>query len=207
MARPAHADSAATQNRILAAAMRMFGEEGTGNVSIRRIAAAAGVSLATVHHYFGSKEQLYAACIRSMYAELEDLRGDVSRAFEQSSSQESLVEQTVRAAFRFAWDHRGALRLLMRTIIDAGHMDPQHRAAVHLPFLDEASKLLARAFGKKRSELRLTIQSMMHLVVRYALTDAGELAQIAGMNDERKALDAIEDHLVGVALSLLAKEQ
>ena len=206
MARPAHADSAATQNRILEAAMRMFGEEGTGSVSIRRIAAASGVSLATVHHYFGSKEQLYDACIRSMYGELEDLRGDVSRAFEHAASPHSLVEQTVRAAFRFAWDHRGAIRLLMRTIIDAGHMDPEHRTSVHLPFLEQASKVLARAFSRKRSEMRLAIQSIMHLVVRYALTDAGELALIAGTNDERRALDAIEDHLARAALGLLIRE-
>jgi AcrR family transcriptional regulator len=205
MARPAHADSAATQTRILEAAMRMFGEQGTGNVSIRRIAASAGVSLATVHHYFGSKEQLYDACIRSMYAELDDLRGDVTRAFEQASGVDAIVEETVRAAFRFAWDHRGAIRLLMRTIIDAGHMDPDHREQVHLPFLDQASKMLARAFEKKRSEMRLTVQSIMHLVVRYALTDASELALLAGTRDEQQALDAVEDHLVAVTMSLLGR--
>ena len=206
MARPAHADAAATQTRILEAAMRMFGEEGTGNVSIRRIAASAGVSLATVHHYFGSKEQLYDACVRSMYVELEDLRGDVTRAFEHASGVDAIVEEMVRAAFRFAWDHRGALRLLMRTIIDAGHMDPVHRANVHLPFLDQASKVLARAFEpRRRNEMRLIVQSMMHLVVRYALTDASELALLAGTQDEQKALDAIEDHLVRVTMSLLGR--
>jgi hypothetical protein len=91
----------------------------------------------------------------------------------------------------------------MRTIIDAGHMDPKHRADVHLPFLDQAAKLLARVFSRKRSEMRLAVQSIMHLVVRYALTDAGELALIAGANQEQKALDAIEDHLAHVALLLL----
>ena len=206
MARPAHADSAATQTRILEAAMRMFGEEGTGSVSIRRIAAASGVTLATVHHYFGSKEQLYEACIRSMYHELEDLRGDVTRAFSEVASASDLVEQTVRTSFRFAWDHRGAIRLLMRSIIDAGHMDPIHRAQVHLPFLEQASKVLARAFERKRSDMRLTVQSMMHLVVRYVLTDAEELALIAGTQDEQRALAAVEDHLVRVASALLEGE-
>ncbi len=206
MARPAHADAAATQTRILEGAMRMFGEEGTGNVSIRRIAASAGVSLATVHHYFGSKEQLYDACIRSMYVELEDLRGDLTQALASSPGPAALVSETVRAAFRFAWEHRGALRLLMRTIIDAGHLDPEHRAAVHLPFLAEAAKLLGRAFHRPRAEVRLTVQSMMHLVVRYALTGADELALLAATEDEPAALVAIEDHLVRVALRLLEGE-
>jgi AcrR family transcriptional regulator len=205
MARPAHADAVATRTRILEAAMRMFGEEGTGNVSIRRIAAASGVSLATVHHYFGSKEQLYEACIHSMYLELDDLRGDLSRAFEQTKSQWSMVEESVRIAFRFAWDHRGALRLLMRTIIDAGQMDPVHRAQVHLPFLDQVSQVLGRAFSRRRSEMRLAVQSVMHLVVRYALTDPGELALIAGTADREKALALVEDHLAHVALALIMR--
>jgi AcrR family transcriptional regulator len=190
----------------LEAATRMFGDEGTGNVSIRRIAAASGVSLATVHHYFGTKEQLYEACIASMYTELEDLRGDLSRAFEQTTSQWSMVEECVRIAFRFAWDHRGALRLLMRTIIDAGSMDPVHRQEVHLPFLDQVSQVLGRAFSRRRSEMRLAIQSVMHLVVRYALTDIGELALIAGTNDQAKALVLIEDHLAHCALALIMRK-
>jgi AcrR family transcriptional regulator len=204
VARPAQADSAATQVRILDAATRLFAEH--GDTSIRAIAAASGVTLATVHHYFGSKEQLYDACVRAMYTELEELRTEVTQAFVQIEGVDDLIEQTVRTSFRFAWDHRGAIRLLMRTIIDAGHMDPIHRSQVHLPFLDQASKLLGRAFDRKRNEMRLTVQSMMHLVVRYALTDASELALIAGTQNEERAIAAIEDHLVAVSLSLLGRK-
>ena len=151
MARPAQANAAMTQARILGAAMRRFAEEGTGNVSIRAIAADAGVTLATVHHYFGSKEQLYNACIVMMYAELERLRDQLEPAFDEVDGPDALIEHVVRQGFRFAWSHRGAIRLLMRTIIDAGHIEYQHRQQVHLPFLDQASRLLARMFEKSAS--------------------------------------------------------
>ncbi|BBY60642.1 hypothetical protein MSAR_37780 [Mycolicibacterium sarraceniae] len=41
----------------------MFARNGIDKTSIRAIAAAAGVDLALVHHYFGTKQQLFAAAI------------------------------------------------------------------------------------------------------------------------------------------------
>ena len=41
----------------------MFARNGIGKTSIRSIAAAAGVDSALVHHYFGTKEQLFAAAV------------------------------------------------------------------------------------------------------------------------------------------------
>lgn len=199
MARPANADAAATQGRILEEATALFGANGTGNVSIRRIAAASGVSLATVHHYFGSKEQLYEACIQSMYVELAELRDELTGAVDTPAA----VEPILRSCFRFAWAHRGAIRLLMRTIIDAGHMEPERRALVHLPFLAEAAEHLRRLFDHPRDRMRLTVQSMIHLVVRYALTDAEELMMLTVADDEEGALKAVEDHLVDCAFRLL----
>jgi AcrR family transcriptional regulator len=52
-----------TRERILASAREMFARNGIGNTSIRAIAAAADVDSALVHHYFGSKAQLFAAAV------------------------------------------------------------------------------------------------------------------------------------------------
>jgi len=41
----------------------LFARNGIGNTSIRAIAAAADVDAALVHHYFGTKEQLFAAAV------------------------------------------------------------------------------------------------------------------------------------------------
>ncbi|KAA0092269.1 TetR/AcrR family transcriptional regulator [Mycolicibacterium sp. P1-18] len=52
-----------TRDRILGNAREMFARSGIGKTSIRSIAAASGVDSALVHHYFGTKEQLFAAAV------------------------------------------------------------------------------------------------------------------------------------------------
>ncbi|ORW88925.1 TetR family transcriptional regulator [Mycolicibacter terrae] len=50
-----------SRERILASARELFARNGFGNTSIRAVAADAGVDAALVHHYFGTKQQLFAA--------------------------------------------------------------------------------------------------------------------------------------------------
>jgi len=52
-----------TRERILTKARELFARNGIGNTSIRAIAAASDVDAALVHHYFGTKEQLFAAAV------------------------------------------------------------------------------------------------------------------------------------------------
>ena len=52
-----------TRERILARARELFARNGIDKTSIRAVAAAAGVDPALVHHYFGTKQQLFAAAI------------------------------------------------------------------------------------------------------------------------------------------------
>ncbi|QZT65090.1 TetR family transcriptional regulator [Mycolicibacterium austroafricanum] len=52
-----------TRDRILECARELFARNGIANTSIRSIAAGAGVDPALVHHYFGTKTQLFAAAI------------------------------------------------------------------------------------------------------------------------------------------------
>ena len=52
-----------TRDRILTNARELFARNGIGKTSIRSIAAAANVDSALVHHYFGTKEQLFAAAV------------------------------------------------------------------------------------------------------------------------------------------------
>lgn len=54
-------DSAHTRQAILDAAADGFAQDGFGKTSVRKIAAAAGVDPALVHHYFGTKDQLFLA--------------------------------------------------------------------------------------------------------------------------------------------------
>jgi AcrR family transcriptional regulator len=64
--RPARAAAAAgpgARERILGAARGEFAEHGFDRTSVRGIAKAADVDPALVHHYFGTKEQVFGAAI------------------------------------------------------------------------------------------------------------------------------------------------
>ncbi|MBO0652702.1 TetR family transcriptional regulator [Streptomyces triculaminicus] len=69
--RPARTDAAAgpgARERILAAARAEFAEHGYDKASIRGMAKIAGVDPALVHHYFGPKEQIFAAAVEEAVA-------------------------------------------------------------------------------------------------------------------------------------------
>ncbi|MBY5161872.1 TetR family transcriptional regulator [Salsipaludibacter albus] len=53
-----------TRGEVLAAARATFAERGYHGATIRAIAATADVDPALVHHYFGTKEDLFAAAVR-----------------------------------------------------------------------------------------------------------------------------------------------
>ena len=52
-----------SRERILNAAEQLFSEQGISGTSLRAVTRAAGVNLASVHYYFGSKEALLDAVI------------------------------------------------------------------------------------------------------------------------------------------------
>ena len=56
-------DADATKQAIQAAATACFAEASYDQVSLRQIASIAGVDVALVGRYFGSKEELFTACV------------------------------------------------------------------------------------------------------------------------------------------------
>lgn len=90
-----------TREAILAAARRQFGEHGYDRATIRAIAAEAGVDAALVHHFYGTKERLFAAAMR-----LPVMPGDVVAAALAPGARpdgRSQGEHLLRAFLR-AWD-------------------------------------------------------------------------------------------------------
>ncbi|MFD3924043.1 TetR family transcriptional regulator [Streptomyces sp. NPDC058595] len=64
--RPARSDAdtgPGARERILDAARNEFAERGYDKTSVRGIAKAAGVDPALVHHYFGTKDEVFGAAI------------------------------------------------------------------------------------------------------------------------------------------------
>ncbi|MCP4500408.1 MAG: TetR/AcrR family transcriptional regulator [Deltaproteobacteria bacterium] len=215
MARPVQADAAATKKRILNAASGLFSAKGEGSTSMRDIASDAKVSLATVHHYFGSKADLYKSCVDAMYEELATLRDSLVPAFASGADIDAVIDSALRVLFRFVRTHDRANRLMLRTVIDTGEILPERRDAFLVPLLENGSALLSAATGQTPAFLRMAVLTVNHAVVRYAITSPAELALVTGVVDnatakagvskaqEEEALRRVEDHLVEVARKML----
>jgi AcrR family transcriptional regulator len=65
------ADGAQSRERLLAAAMRLFAEQGFAKTSTREIALAAGTNIASISYYFGDKAGLYRAAFAEQSPERE----------------------------------------------------------------------------------------------------------------------------------------
>ncbi len=211
MARPVNADAQATQAKILATAYQLFASSGIDGASVRDIARGAGVSLAMVHHYFGSKQGLYEACISTMLTELSGLRGVFEAHMAKGDETPSgVLESAVRIGYAFAREHRTAVRLLQRSLVDTGELDERVREQNLLPFLESASGTLGALTARPAESLRLPLQSAIFLVVRYAITSDREIAALAGParapfegKSDKPAIAAVEAHLVDAILGLL----
>jgi AcrR family transcriptional regulator len=59
------------EEQILTAAMELFTERGYPHVSMDAIAGQTGITKPLIYSYFGSKEDLYATCIRRFLVPLE----------------------------------------------------------------------------------------------------------------------------------------
>ena len=71
-----------TRQRIIDAAVALFGEHGYAGASTRDIAAAAGVNAPALQYYFENKEGVYRACAQFI---ADDIRGRFEPAMQQAS--------------------------------------------------------------------------------------------------------------------------
>ncbi len=70
----------ATRQKLIDAALRIFGEYGFDGASTRMLADAAGANLAAIPYYFGGKEGLYRAAAEFV---VESSRGELSPVLKQ----------------------------------------------------------------------------------------------------------------------------
>jgi AcrR family transcriptional regulator len=203
MARPVAADAEATKARILAAATALIAERGIDGTTVRDVAAHAGVSLATVLHYFTSKDGLHAAVVAAMDEELLRLRDALVGGLRPGLARDAVLDDVVRRAWDFARAHRVAHRIVLRTVLDGGGMPKARIDSLMIPSLDDASAILAAVFDVDPLRARLTVQSLVQLSARYAVASDDELCAVTGADDVDTAAARVGDHLVDLARGLL----
>ncbi len=186
-----------TRGTILDAARRLFAQHGFDKTTMRAIASEAGVDPALVHHYFGTKRDLFIAVIDPPEDPVRVLAGLATQSRAQFG--EALVLAVLRA-----WDSpaQPGLVALIRSAVAGGYGDTLVRQLI-----DRAIAPVMRRHGVPETQLprRLALiesqvlgMLMMRYVVRLpAFTDLDPqaLAQLIGPTVQRY----LDDDLPGWA--------
>lgn len=137
MARPRSAQYDTHRAQILEAAARVFAERGYTAATMNEVAAAAGVSKATLYHYYGDKHDLLEQVASSHVARLEALVAEVG---EQALAPAEQLRALVRSFLHAYGNARHAHRVLTQ---DVKFLDPQARTRV-----TGAQRRVVAAFAK-----------------------------------------------------------
>ena len=107
-------DPEGTRTSIIDTAERLFAENGFAATSMRDISTASGVSHPLIHHYFGSKDELYSAVKRRLVEGYAKRFPRAARAVERPLG----VRAEMRRLRAFLGDNPMLLRLCQRTRLD-----------------------------------------------------------------------------------------
>jgi AcrR family transcriptional regulator len=154
------AAAAATRERILRQAQRLFARKGYGATSLRELASAAGVRLFTLQHHFGSKQALYAEMMRCWEREVREL---LAPLLAERGDPAALVERVVDALFDFFLANRARVTISARAALGEGA--PRRlvgdRGWVRLVGASLAEHRLSAA-GLELGLLLITIEGVLH---------------------------------------------
>ena len=150
--------------RIIAAAVDEFGEQGYDGSTVRSIAARAGVDSALVHHYFGTKADLFAEAVGIPLRPDIDVPGIITGPHAEVG--ERLVRYVLEAFEQPDIRRRGVM--LMRTAIGSRLTTPLLAGVLSRELIGRIAKTL----GVADAELRATLvasQIAGLLLTRYVL--------------------------------------
>lgn len=182
-------DPVDTPARVLQNAVRVFAARGYDGASTRDLAAAAGVNIATLNYHFGSKEQLYSACVDAVYARL---RADAA-ALEALDRRDA--PDVVRALWEVARRNADGIRILLREVVDHGELRPSTSSAHFMPLVTEAAARLSAAAGVPSGRARQLIATMGFLLSRFAVQSDASLREIFDLPADCEP-DAIDRRVV-----------
>jgi AcrR family transcriptional regulator len=101
------------RERILKASEPLFADRGFYGTSMRDVAEASDLPLASVVYHFARKEKLYAAILGEI---AEQLIGEMDAA--RAANPEAPLDHAVRALIRWSLTHQAQSRLLVRELLD-----------------------------------------------------------------------------------------
>jgi AcrR family transcriptional regulator len=157
---------------ILAAARARFSEAGFDKTSIRAVAADAGVDPALVHHYFGSKQKLFAAVVELPLDPEATLRLIEAAPLEQ-------LGPAILQAVATVWDSPAGPGLIaaVRTLL--GGSDPELARTFLLEVVLERVRLrIATPEDDGRTRIALVASQMIGVLVARKIVGVEPMASM-----------------------------
>lgn len=152
-----------TRTAILAAARGQFANQGFARTTIRGVAGEAGVDPALVHHYFGSKDDLFVAALELPV----DPRTVIGPAL--AGGLDGAAERLL-AAFLSVWDDPAMRSSLL--VVARGMLEPEGHRMFREGFLTAVIVPAAAVLGLDDPERRMSLvasQVMGLILARYVL--------------------------------------
>jgi AcrR family transcriptional regulator len=201
------------RSRLLDTALDLVGRHGLAGLSMEELAAAAGVSRATLYRLFPGKEALFAALVRS-FSPFEPIAAVLEAVGNRPPSE---VIPAVAHAMAAAMDgHIGLLLQLLfefsrdrRTEPDGGHGTGEG-AVQGMRTLPLVSRYLAgrMAAGQlRRMDPDLAFQALAGPIVMHLLMRTPTASRADESPTRRRPLDEVVDELVGVWLRAMAVDE
>lgn len=193
----------ASREKLLIAAIELFGKRGYDGVSTREIASQAGVNIAGIVYNFGGKEDLYRACVKHIADTVR--AGLVDHALSASPQLQIATPESAAAALHSIV--AALVRFLLATprldqfarIVVREQMDPSPAFEtlfydVFEPMHRRICKLWSLATGQdEHSEsAKLATFSVLGQVVFFRIAQAGALRRLEWQAIGERELAAIE---------------
>jgi len=184
-----------TRRRLLAEATRAFGSKGYEATSLDEVAAAVGVRKQSLLYYFGSKDDLFQACVDEMSARVAEALAEALEGVDEDAGDHP--ERVIRAIFRLAeeWPEFPGF---VREASWRGSEVVQRFSSVLEPLRKRALGYLERgmAEGRFRRQDPVLLLFTIYTAVVGSITEAGVLRAVGGKAGSRAALRRREEELI-----------
>ncbi|WP_084963891.1 TetR/AcrR family transcriptional regulator [Thermoactinospora rubra] len=174
-----------SEERVVEAATALFAEHGYAGTSIRMIAAATGLSVATVDYHARGKASLYRRCLARLAEQERDVAAALladldSRPLRSRADALAFLGHAAEVLVRMTRDRPHVPRLWVRQWLDGpADLDPEYTLSPYRAFGKVLDRLADAGYAAENRELLLS--SVTWLLYGYFL--AGPLDWRLGHDD------------------------